>query len=191
MTSTTRSPRRSCCWVALSRSDPNWANAAELAELCQVRLQALHDGLHRLRLRVAADARDRETAVHRRPDALVEEVGLQIDLPIGDRNDVRRDVGRHVIRLGLDDRERGERAAAVLLVQPSRALEQAGMEVEDVTGVRLAARRAPGEERDLAIGPGVLRQVVVHDQGVPALVAEELAHRAAAERREVLEGRGR
>ncbi len=64
------------------------------------------------------------------------------------------------------------------------------MQVEDIAGVRLAARRAPREERDLAVRPGVLRQVVVDDERVLAAVAVVLAHGAAGERGEVLQGRG-
>src|SRR5207244_2960039 len=89
----------------------------------------------------------------------------------------------------LDDRERGERAAAVVLVEARGALEQAGVQVEDVARVGLAAGRAPREERHLAVRPGVLRQVVVHDERVLPAVAEVLAHRAARERRQVLQRR--
>ncbi len=64
------------------------------------------------------------------------------------------------------------------------------MQVEDVARVGLAAGRAPREERYLAVRPGVLRQVVVHDERVFAAVAEVLAHRATGERRQVLERRG-
>src|SRR5688500_11474840 len=118
----------------------------ELAELREVGLQALHDRLHRLRLRIATDARHRETRVHRGPDALVEEVGLEVDLAVGDRDDVGRDVRGDVVRLRLDERERGERAATVLLVQPRGALEEARVEIEDVARVRLAAGWTPREE---------------------------------------------
>ena len=43
----------------------------------------------------------------------IEEVGLEEDLPVGDRDDVRRDVRRDVAGLRLDDGERGQRAARV------------------------------------------------------------------------------
>ena len=79
----------------------------ELAVLRELELQAPDHGLHGFRLRIAADARHRETAVHGRPLTLVEEVGLEEDLAVGDRNDVRRDVCRDVVRLRFDDRQRG------------------------------------------------------------------------------------
>ena len=97
----------------------------ELAVLREVELQRAGDLLHRLDLRRRADARDREAGVHRGPDPLVEEVGLEVDLTVGDGDDVRRDVSGDVVRLRLDDRERREGAAAVLVVQPGGALEQA------------------------------------------------------------------
>jgi hypothetical protein len=49
-------------------------------------------------------------------------------------------------RLGLDDRERRERPAAVLLVQARGALEETAVQVEDVSRVRLSARRAAEEK---------------------------------------------
>ena len=82
----------------------------ELAELRQVQPQLPGDLLHRLRLGVASDSRDGDPDVDRRPDARVEEVGLEEDLAVGDRDHVRRDVGRDVSGLGLDDRQRRQRA---------------------------------------------------------------------------------
>ena len=59
------------------------------------------------------------------PDAAIEEIGLEEDLAVGDRDDVGRNIGRDVAGLGLDDRQRGERAGAMRVVQLGRALEQA------------------------------------------------------------------
>src|SRR5712692_3131350 len=160
-----------------------------LAILRQLALDAAGDLLHRLGLRGGADAGDREADVHRRPDALVEQVGLDKDLAIGDRDDVGRDIGRHVVRLGLDHRQRGERAGAVVLVHLGGALEQARVQIEHVARIGLAAGRPPQQERHLAIGDRLLRQVVVDDHRVHAVVAEELAHGAAGERRQELHGR--
>ena len=63
------------------------------------------------------------------------------------------------------------------------------MEVEDVAGVRLTARRAAQQQRDLAVGVGLLGEVVVDDEGVLAVLHPVLAHRAARVGREVLERR--
>src|SRR2546422_3278551 len=64
------------------------------------------------------------------------------------------------------------------------------MQVEHVARVRLAARRAPQQQRELPVRRRMLRQVIVDDQRVPARVAEILAHRHAGVGGEVLQ-RGR
>ena len=162
----------------------------EVAVLRQLELQAAGDLLHRRDLRVAADARHRDADVDGRADARVEELRLEEDLAVGDRDDVRRDVGRHVAGLRLDDRQRGQRAAAEVVVELDRALEQAGVQVEDVARVRLAARRAAQQQRHLAVGVGVLGEVVVDGERVAALVEEVLGHRAAGVGRQELDRRG-
>ena len=53
------------------------------------------------------------------------------------------------------------------------------MEIEYVAGVRLASRRPAEEQRELAVSRGLLRQIVIHDQGVAAFVAEVFANGAA------------
>ena len=147
------------------------------------------DLLHRLDLRGGADARHREADVHRRADALVEEVRLQKDLAVGDGDDVGRDIGRHVVRLRLDDRQRGQRAVAVLVVHLGGALEQPRMQVEDVARIGLAAGRTAQQQRHLAVGDGLLGEVVIGDHRVHAVVAEIFAHGAAGERRQELHRR--
>ncbi len=79
----------------------------------------------------------------------------------------------------------------VLVGELGRPLEQAGVGVEDVARVRLAARRAAEQERQLAVGDGLLREVVVDaERRLALLVHEVLGHRAAGVGGEVLE-RGR
>src|SRR6516162_6224419 len=63
-----------------------------LAVLRELALDAAGDLLHRLGLRRGADARHREPDVHGRTDALIEQIGLEEDLAVGDGNDVGRDV---------------------------------------------------------------------------------------------------
>ena len=127
------SPRVSWSRVALSRSEANWANAASARYWARSSLSGAGDLLHRLGLGRGTDARHRDADVQRGPLAGVEQVGLEEDLAVGDRDDVGRDVGGHVAGLRLDDRQRGQRAAAVLVVQARGALEQPAVEVEDVT----------------------------------------------------------
>ena len=133
----------------------------QLAVLREVEPQRAGHLPHRLDLRRAADARHRVADVDGRTHALVEEIRLQEDLAVGDRDDVGRDVRRQVARLRLDDRQRRQRPAAQLVVQLRRALEQTRVQVEDVARIRLAARRPAQQQRDLAVRLRVLRQVVV------------------------------
>ncbi len=69
------------------------------------------------------------------------------------------------------------------------ALEQAGVQIEHVARIGFAARRAAQQQRHLAIGDGLLGQIVIDDDGVHAVVAEILAHGAAGERRQELHRR--
>ena len=91
---------------------PELGERLELAVLRELELQAARDPAHRRALGVAADPRDRDADVDRRAHAGVEEARLEVDLPVGDRDHVRRDVGRHVTGLGLDHRQSGQRPAA-------------------------------------------------------------------------------
>jgi hypothetical protein len=91
--------------------------------------------------------------------------------------------------LGLDDRQRGKRSGLpldltvgelfdVVRINSGRALEQSGVQVEDITGVCLTSRRPPQQQGDLAVSPSLFGEVVVNDQRVLASIAEVLAHRA-------------
>src|SRR6266545_5890100 len=68
----------------------------ELPVLGQIQAQRPGHLLHGLDLFVAADARHRETHVDGRAYTRIEEVRFEVDLPIGDRDDVGRNVGRDV-----------------------------------------------------------------------------------------------
>ena len=162
----------------------------QLTELGEVELQRARHRLHRLDLRRTTHARHRDADVDGRAHTRLEQVVLQVHLAVGDRDDVGRDVGRHVAGLGLDDRQGGQRAGAVGVGELGGPLEQAAVEVEHVARVRLAARRAAQQQRHLAVGLGLLRQVVVDDEGVLAVLHPVLAHGATGVRSEVLEGGG-
>ena len=77
----------------------------------QVQPQRAGDLFHGLDLSVAAHARHADADVDRRPHAREEQIRLQIDLPVRNRNHVRRNIGSHFAFLRLDDRQRGNRAA--------------------------------------------------------------------------------
>ncbi len=61
------------------------------------------------------------------------------------------------------------------------------MEIEHVARIGFTARRTTKQQRHLTIGNGLLGKVVVHDDGVHAVVAEEFAHRSAGVGCEVLQ----
>ncbi len=70
------------------------------------------------------------------------------------------------------------------------------MQVEDIARIGLATRRAAQQQRHLAVGEGVLGEVVVDRERVLAVVEEVLGHRAAGvrshelDRRRLVGGRG-
>ncbi len=64
------------------------------------------------------------------------------------------------------------------------------MQVEHVARIGFAARRAAQQQRHLTIGNSLLREIVINDQAVHAVVAEEFAHGGAGVRREVLQRSG-
>ena len=134
-----------------------------LAVLRQLALDLAGDLLHRLGLGRRAHARHRQADVHGRADALVEQVGLEEDLAVGDRDHVGRDVGRHVVGLRLDDRQRRQRALAGGVAHLGGALQQARVEIEHVARIGFAARRAAQQQRHLAVGDGLLGKVVIDD----------------------------
>lgn len=105
--SITRCPRASWAWEASSSSWANSANAAR-SRYWASSSRSCPATSFIAGTWAAPDPRDRKPHVHRRPLPLVEEVRLEVDLAVGDRDEVRRDVGRDVPRLGLDDGEGGE-----------------------------------------------------------------------------------
>src|SRR6185312_740183 len=161
-----------------------------LAVLREFEFDLASNLLHRLDLRRRADTAHREADIDGRTDAAIEEIGLEEDLSVGDRDDVGRDVGRDVARLGLDHRQRRERAGAELVIHLGGTLEQPRMQIEDIAGIGFAARRAAEQQRHLAIGHRLLGEIVVDDDGMHAVVAEELAHGAAGIGRQELQRGG-
>src|ERR1019366_4575745 len=160
----------------------------EFAILRQVETHAAGEGLHGLGLGVTADAGDGDAGVDGGPLVAVEQVGLEKDLAVGNGNDVGGDVGRNVARLGFDKGQGGERTGAVVVVELGGALQQAAVQVEDVAGEGFAARRAAQQQGDLAIGGGVLGEIVVYAEGVAFGIAEVLPDGASGEGREILHG---
>jgi len=153
-----------------------------LTVLGELELEGAGNLLHGLELSGRADTRHGETDVNGWADTLVKELSLQEDLAVSDGDNVGRDVGRHVVRHGLNDWERSHGAASELVGELSSSLKETRVEVENVSGVGLASRWATEEERHLTIGNGLLGQVVIDNNGVVAGVAEILTNRGASVR---------
>src|SRR5579862_6008593 len=162
----------------------------QIAELRQIELERASHLLHAGGLRGASYTAHGDAHIHRRADACVEEVGLQEYLAIGDRDDVGGDVGRHVVRFGLDDWQRRQRTTTILFAQASGALQQAAVQIKHITRIRLAPRWAANDQRDVAIGVGVLGEIIIDDQRVASALHDLFAHRAPCEGRQILQRRG-
>ena len=68
-----------------------------------------------------------------------------------------------------------------------RTFEQPRVDIEDVTGKRFTPGRPAEQERKLAVGAGVLREVVVNDQYVAACLHERLRDAGCGVRSDVSE----
>src|SRR3989344_5731336 len=97
----------------------------EFAELRELELEPSCNDLHRLLLRGASHARDGDTHVDRRTYALVEELGDEKYLTVGDGNDVGREVAGYVAILRLDDRKRRKASTPLLFGKACRTLKKA------------------------------------------------------------------
>ncbi|EAV43677.1 hypothetical protein SIAM614_03331 [Stappia aggregata IAM 12614] len=157
------------------------------AVLSQFTLNRAGNLFHRLDLSGRAHAGHRQTNVHGRADTLVEQVRFQEDLTVGDRDHVGRNERGHVVALGFDDRQSGQRALAMVVVQLRRTFQQTGVQVENVARESFTSRRTTEQQGHLTVGHGLLGQIVIADHGVHGVVTEELAHRAAGERCQVLQ----
>ena len=114
---------------------------------------------HGFSLGCAAHAGYGEANVYGGAHSGEEQVALQEDLAVGDGDDVGRNVGGHVARLGLDDGQGGNGPAAQLVAQTAGAFQQSGVQVEHFAGVCRAARRAFQQQGQGPVGHRVLGPV--------------------------------
>jgi len=87
----------------------------QVAVLRQRQAHAAAQLLDDVGLRGAADPRHGDAGVDGGAHAGIEQIGFQKDLAVGDGNDVGRDVSGNVVGLGLNDRQRRQRTAPVLV----------------------------------------------------------------------------
>ena len=121
-----RLPRSIFACVAASSSEPNCAKAASSRNCARSPLS--RPATCFMAFSCAADpTRDTEMPDRDgRPDALIEQIRFQEDLAVGDRDDVGRDVRRHVAGLRFDDRQRRQRTVAELSPRRGRRVRAAG-----------------------------------------------------------------
>src|SRR3989344_8056340 len=62
------------------------------------------------------------------------------------------------------------------------------MEIENVSWIRLSARRTLQEQGDLTPCPGVLGQIIVYHKGILSLVPEIFSNAASCKRSKIPEG---
>uniref|UniRef100_A0A182SVP3 Uncharacterized protein n=1 Tax=Anopheles maculatus TaxID=74869 RepID=A0A182SVP3_9DIPT len=160
---------------------------SDLTVLGQLQLHRTGDLLHGLGLGSGTDARHGQTDVNGRPDTLVEQLSLQEDLSVCDRDDVGWNVSGHITGLRFDDGQGSERTASERRAHLGRTLQQTRMQIEHITRVGLTTWRTTQQQRHLTVGDGLLGQIVVDDQGVLAVVTEVFTHGTARVRRQVLQ----
>ena len=133
-------------------------------------------------------------------ETFVEEVGIQVNLSVGDGDDVGRNVSGYIAGLCLDDRQGGQRSAAPYLAFPAigqlihlrgnaclsihlgSTFQKTGVEVEDIAWVGFSAGGAAKYEGDLTVGYGLLGEIIVYDESMIAAVPEIFADGCACKR---------
>src|SRR5262249_38295068 len=127
------------------------SEGSQLPELGQIQTKRTRNLTHSFDLGFPTYARDRQAHVHGRPNARVEKVAFEVDLAVGDRNDIGRDIGGHIPSLSLNDGQGSQRPPSSALIKLCRPLQQPGVKVEDVPGIGFPSWRAPQQERDFPI----------------------------------------
>ena len=94
----------------------------------------------------------------------------------------------NVARLCFDDRQCRHAAAAECIGKMRGALQQTGVQVENVARIGFTARGTLEQKAQCTVRDSVLREVIVHDEDVSALIHEVLAECAAGIRCDVLQG---
>ena len=111
-------------------------------------------------------------------------------MTVSDGNHIGGNIGRYVTSLGLNNRQSGQRATTLGIAHFGGSLKETGVKVENVTGVGLTAWGTPQKQGHLPVSDGLLGQIVEDDEGVHAVVTEELAHGAAGVGSQVLQRSG-
>ena len=166
------------------------SEGSDLTVLGKLELEGSSDLLHGLDLGGGSDTGDGESDVNGGADTLEEELGLKENLTVGNGDNVGGDICGHITSLGLNNGQGGQRTTTVRCVHLGSALKETRMEIEDITGVSLTTRGSSEEEGHLSVSDGLLGQIVVDDEGVHAVVTEELTDGTSSIGGNELEGCG-
>ena len=164
----------------------------QLTILGLVNLQCSGYLLHGLNLRVTTYTGYGDTHIDSRTDTLIKEIGFEEDLSVSNGNHIRRDIGRNVSCLCLDDRQCGKGTSSFDYILQAvrqvihfarhffltdnlrRAFQQTGMQIEDVTRIRFTSRWTAENQRYLTISYRLLGKVIIHNQRMTAGITEIL-----------------
>ena len=151
--------RRPCSMISCGYPVQTGAKPCESLELFKLGISQLKIAGNRAisgPLCFAADTRNRFSYINRRQDAQFEKRRRKINLPVGNRNKVGRNVGGYVLRFGFDDGQGRERTATKLIAQMGSAFQHSRMNVEYVAWKGFAAvdDEAEGRSRDMPAHDG-------------------------------------
>jgi hypothetical protein len=153
--------------------------SGNLSVLGELELHGSRNLLHGLDLSGGSDSGYGKTDVNGWSDTFVEELCLQEDLSISDRNNVSWDICGHITSLGLNNWKSGQRTTTVVLVHLSGSLKKSGMEIEDISWIGLSAWWSSKKKRHLSVSDGLLGKIVIDDESVPSRVSEEFSNSAS------------
>ena len=165
---------------------PELGEGLEFPVLRQNKLDLGRHLLHGLRLGLAADTGHGNTCIDGRPLSGEEQIRFQEDLPVGDGNDIRRNVRRDIPRLGLNQRNRSHGPAAQFIGKPGRPFQQPAVQVENISRIRLSSRRSLQQQGHGPVRHRMLAQIIINDQYIFPAVHEIFSQCASRIRCNVL-----
>ena len=163
---------------------------SDLTILSELELEGTGELFHGLNLGGGTDTRHGKTDIDSGTDTLMEELGLEEDLTIGNGDDISGDIGGHITSLGLNDGEGGEGSSTVVLVHLSCALKETRVKIEDITWVSLTTGRSSEKEGHLSVSNSLLGKIVIDDKSVLSVVTEVLSNGTTGVRGQELERSG-
>jgi hypothetical protein len=137
-------------------------------------LETRGDELDELALGRGTNTRDRETRVKRGTQRREEERTREIELTVGDADDISGDKISDIGVDGFDDREAGNgaRERAKRTSKEGRALKQGGMNIKDSGRICISRRNDTENEINLTIAFSVLREIIEADKTMETTIGE-------------------